>query len=396
LIALPCSLDSALDNRFAIFASLERGGVMISKLQNTPIKTKLLLLSCIMVIAFIIFGWVSFSAVSEIEVNGPLYQRITQGNNLIADILPPPAYILESFLTLMQLQDEANPEKRELLIEEIRKLRKKYYATVGFWRKTLPNGPMRNIIAKKSYDPAAAFYDKFENEFLPAFFSDDRDRADSAMSELDKLYLVHRKAIDELVSLVRESNAADEKLAEAIIVKRKILLYVIACAMMAAITMSLLGVRRILTNNVSKLVSATKSFSAGDLSARTGLCGKDEFSEVGRAFDQMAKKIERDSIAIRKNEEKLERINGQLRGEIIEREKAEDERNKLIAQLRDALAKIKTLTGLLPICSACKKIRNDRGVWEQMEVYIRDHSEADFSHSICPECIRKLYPDLDL
>ena len=81
-----------------------------------------------------------------------------------------------------------------------------------------------------------------------------------------------------------------------------------------------------------------------------------------------------------------------MRGEIIEREKAEEERNQLIAQLREALAKIKTLTGLLPICSACKKIRNDRGIWEQIEIYIRDHSDADFSHSICPECMKKLYP----
>jgi hypothetical protein len=52
------------------------------------------------------------------------------------------------------------------------------------------------------------------------------------------------------------------------------------------------------------------------------------------------------------------------------------------------------LRGLLPICSSCKKIRNDQGYWEQIEVYIRDHSEADFSHGICPECAQKLYPEL--
>lgn len=369
---------------------------MISKLQNTRIKTKLLLLCCIMFITFIVFGFVSFNAVSEIEVNGPLYQRITQGKNLIADILPPPAYILESFLTLMQIQDESDPGRRELLIEKIRQLEKTYYETVGFWRKALPDGPIRDIIAEKSFDPAAAFYNKFENEFLPAVFSNDRNKASSVKGELNKLYQIHREAIDELVHLARKSNAADEKLADSIIRKREILLYVIAFAMMAAIATSLLGMRRILTNNVSRLVSVTKLFSAGDLSARTGLSGRDEFSEVGRAFDQMAEKIELNSIALKNNEEKLERINGRLRGEIAERKMAEDERNKLIAQLRNALAKIKTLTGLLPICSACKKIRNDKGKWEQMEVYIRDHSEADFSHSICPECMQRLYPDIDL
>jgi PAS domain-containing protein len=73
----------------------------------------------------------------------------------------------------------------------------------------------------------------------------------------------------------------------------------------------------------------------------------------------------------------------------------ENEREKLIHELQDALANIKTLRGLLPICASCKRIRDDKGYWNQIEVYIRDHSEAEFSHGICPECKRKLYPDFE-
>jgi PleD family two-component response regulator len=62
-------------------------------------------------------------------------------------------------------------------------------------------------------------------------------------------------------------------------------------------------------------------------------------------------------------------------------------------QLQEALANVKTLKGLLPICSSCKKIRDDEGYWQQVEVYVRDHSEAEFSHGICPDCIKKLYPE---
>ncbi len=65
-----------------------------------------------------------------------------------------------------------------------------------------------------------------------------------------------------------------------------------------------------------------------------------------------------------------------------------------LEQLADALKKIKTLNGLLPICTACKKIRDDSGYWKQIEIYIREHSDADFSHSLCPECAKALYPDL--
>ena len=62
-------------------------------------------------------------------------------------------------------------------------------------------------------------------------------------------------------------------------------------------------------------------------------------------------------------------------------------------ELRRALTEIKTLRGILPICMNCKKIRDDRGYWNQIKIYVRDHTEADFSHGICPECMTKLYPD---
>ena len=65
-------------------------------------------------------------------------------------------------------------------------------------------------------------------------------------------------------------------------------------------------------------------------------------------------------------------------------------------KLEDALSQVKLLSGFLPICSSCKRIRDDKGYWNQIESYIRDHSEAEFSHGICPECAKKLYPEINL
>ncbi len=59
----------------------------------------------------------------------------------------------------------------------------------------------------------------------------------------------------------------------------------------------------------------------------------------------------------------------------------------------NTMDKVKLLSGLLPICASCKKIRNDKGYWEQIEKYIHNHSDAKFSHGICPDCLKKLYPD---
>lgn len=76
-----------------------------------------------------------------------------------------------------------------------------------------------------------------------------------------------------------------------------------------------------------------------------------------------------------------------------QRKQAEEEREKIIAELQQALSAVKTLSGLLPICASCKKIRDDQGYWNQIESYIKKHSGVEFSHGICPECAKKLYPE---
>jgi len=77
--------------------------------------------------------------------------------------------------------------------------------------------------------------------------------------------------------------------------------------------------------------------------------------------------------------------------DISERRRAAAERERMIDALTDALANVKTLRGLIPICASCKKIRDDKGFWSQVEVYVRDRSEAEFSHGICPDCMKRLY-----
>ncbi len=79
--------------------------------------------------------------------------------------------------------------------------------------------------------------------------------------------------------------------------------------------------------------------------------------------------------------------------DISKQKEAEAEREKVITDLKQALEKVKTLSGLIPICSHCKKIRDDSGYWQKVEEYLSQHSDVDFSHGICPECLKKYYPD---
>ncbi|MDO9392052.1 MAG: PAS domain S-box protein [bacterium] len=79
--------------------------------------------------------------------------------------------------------------------------------------------------------------------------------------------------------------------------------------------------------------------------------------------------------------------------DVTQRHQQEQARNSLLKELQTALGKIKTLRGLIPICANCKKIRNDKGFWQQVEEYVSEHTEADFTFGICEDCLGKLYPE---
>lgn len=99
----------------------------------------------------------------------------------------------------------------------------------------------------------------------------------------------------------------------------------------------------------------------------------------------------------------LESKNSELRekhklliAQVADRIKAEKENEKLIRELQEALESVEQLKGFLPICASCRKIRDDQGYWNQIDTYLRTHSELKFSHSLCPECTRKLYPNVEI
>ena len=100
--------------------------------------------------------------------------------------------------------------------------------------------------------------------------------------------------------------------------------------------------------------------------------------------------------SLKKQKEEIKNAHDKIKIEMKSRQKVELEKDSLILELKEALDNVKTLRGMLPICASCKKIRDDNGYWNQIESYIKHHSEAEFSHGICPECTQKLYPYLEM
>ncbi len=123
-----------------------------------------------------------------------------------------------------------------------------------------------------------------------------------------------------------------------------------------------------------------------DFSMRINIPLNDEIGALATTFDSMVGRVEEQTTD-------LTRINEELKTQIAEREMAQQERENLILDLQEALFEVKTLSGLLPLCASCKKVRDDNGYWRQLEAYIQDHSEAEVSHGICPDCAKELYPD---
>lgn len=145
--------------------------------------------------------------------------------------------------------------------------------------------------------------------------------------------------------------------------------------------------------------------SAGDLFVKDTIKGLTDVKAVLDITDRKTheftvKRKDRTTFPVEVSVSNVTNSEGEIVGrmasfvDISKRKHAEKAREKLIRKLERALDRIKTLRGLIPICAACKKIRDDKGYWHQVEVYVRDHSEADFSHDICPECAQKLYPEL--
>jgi len=139
----------------------------------------------------------------------------------------------------------------------------------------------------------------------------------------------------------------------------------------------------ILKGNLARLVPAIER-ELKDAETRRQRRLADE--TLKRAYEELEVKIDERTVELRETNEAL-------KSEIERRKAIQHEREALIDDLKKALAEIRTLSGLLPICSSCKKIRDDMGYWRQIEEYISKHSEAEFTHGLCPSCAKKLYPE---
>jgi hypothetical protein len=117
------------------------------------------------------------------------------------------------------------------------------------------------------------------------------------------------------------------------------------------------------------------------------------FAQLQRLNETLESRVAERTATAEERARALASANTELENQIAERCRAERQLQQAVEELREALANVKSLRGLLPICAHCKMIRDDKGYWHQVEKYVKEHTEADFSHGMCPACCRKYYAE---
>jgi len=252
-------------------------------------KSKLFLLIASFFVCFILFGAYAYNSLNIVKVNGNIYKSIIQGKDIIADILPPPEYIIESYLTALQLLDETNgPEDLKKLIERGKILRSEYEERHSFWEKELFPSQIKDILTKESYLPAMEFFNVRDNEFIPAIMNSDFQKGkELCFGSLKEKYFAHRIKIDEVVKLAAERNKSDEIKAAEIIKKRTITLIALGVAVFFIILLFSSKIFGNILFNIKEFLQATKRIAYGDYSKKVEVISKDEIGELALEFNIM-------------------------------------------------------------------------------------------------------------
>ena len=168
-----------------------------------------------------LFGLWSYSTLTVVKINGEQYQEIVQGKDLIADILPPPEYIIESYLVTLQMVSETDRNKLSQHIERGKQLRKDFEDRHFYWQKELADGATKTKLTEGAYKPALAFFEARDNEFIPALQAGNAKKASDVFRDaMTPSYEKHRAAVDEIIPLALERIKHDEQTAAALIASR--------------------------------------------------------------------------------------------------------------------------------------------------------------------------------
>ena len=257
-------------------------------MNKLSLRTKLLMLAASFVVGFVVYGVWSWRTVGEVKVNGPMYERIVEGKDLVADLLPPSLYIVESYLTAHQIPDSQTQAEGDKLIARLEKLRTEFEDGYAKYKKAW-NGrdtDTEEALFKRAYPAGKKFYEEAFNDFVPAFRRHDAKATEAALRKLGDDFDLHKDAIEAASKALAAHNTEEEQsTASHLSTNLTLLIGILLASVLAGC-----GVALLITRSV---VRRTKL--AGDLVADIGrgkfdnVIPMDGGDEVGQMLVQLGK-----------------------------------------------------------------------------------------------------------
>jgi methyl-accepting chemotaxis protein len=240
--------------------------------------------SLALVIGFAVVVGTSEIALHKLKVGGPVYHEIVLGKDLVADILPPPEYIIESYLeATLALDDAKNLEThRQRLVQ----LHKDYDDRHAYWLSQDFDPAIRDMLTKESDAPVAKFWKLTDETFLPALASGDQAKARQAYDEMTRAYTEHRAVIDKIVNSSNDMNTATEQRADAEDNFYNTILGSVAASVIAMVIAAAIGIALWVTRPLTRMTAVMNALAHGELEAAIPYAGRrDEIGAMAGALD---------------------------------------------------------------------------------------------------------------
>ncbi|MGZ4981769.1 MAG: methyl-accepting chemotaxis protein [Methylobacter sp.] len=244
-----------------------------------------------LVIGFSLFGFATFKAMNTVNLDGSIYQRIIQDKDIIADVLPPPEYIIESYLVALQLTQATNPDEINALVARFQELKTEYESRHRYWLGQSLEQELHFSLLDRSYRAAQAFYNEANQRFLPNIQASDRAGSQASLMQMRHAYEEHRAAINEVVKLAAARTVKDETQARATRHGYKIVLVgIFVCSVVAAILLMVLISRGILCS-LKTVQQIAGAIAKGNLNSNIDIHQRDEIGDLLRAMKAMQDSI---------------------------------------------------------------------------------------------------------
>ena len=259
---------------------------VLSKFKALKLKAKFMLVLALMLATFIIVGLVGNQSYSKVIINGETYGEIVSNKDLVADILPPPAYLLESYQVALEMLTLKN-EPLQPLVEKSNILTEDFKKRTAHWEASLTNPKMIEILNTQVKTSGLEFIRVRDEMFIPAIRSADSKAINSALSQLKEAYAKHRAGIDELSKLAVEESTKIEATVGSKISTTKLILVSIILIAIALTYILLIYLLKSITHPLNKVISTFDEIEEGNFESFIEVTGNDELSEVLNKLDNM-------------------------------------------------------------------------------------------------------------